>query len=464
MNCGGERLDLHQCLPYREEQFEVTHQGAILGSRVTYESTQPKDEEDDLSLANLRNITYEYFSDEEEEEEDEDELNITGISNYEEPSCDDATRKQRGSRCYTYRLFCIAFIPMLVIMHMLGLFSNVWREKPPRSEISAVILQETGAPSITPIVLPTPANIFSRKPEAPKGRLAIMLSRYTSSKLLKDESAAQGKAFQWVYQAELKSSISSSVHQLRQRYALMTLYFATNPDKWEKKDGWESNDYFECIWHGIEQCRALEDGTHEVVAIDLCKHISISAGWSHVFLVVSLLTFNPSASNSLNGALPPEICLLESLEELELSDNSMNGSLPSCLVNLVNLRILSLAHNSFTGLLPRGILTLPNIGYVDLESNKLTGSLDRLFEGDGSSSTGSSLRSFIANDNHITGDVPQEFSVFDLLTSLILTGNDIEGEINDATRICKSVRNGSFLSDTFDVDCDKVLCSCCTRC
>ncbi|XP_057969375.1 cuscuta receptor 1-like [Malania oleifera] len=76
----------------------------------------------------------------------------------------------------------------------------------------------------------------------------------------------------------------------------------------------------------------------------------------------------------LNGTLPPDLCELNKLQELDLSDNNIEGTLPQCLNNLTNLRLLDLSKNQFTRKLSESLISsLTAMEYIDFSNNFLEG-------------------------------------------------------------------------------------------
>lgn len=85
-----------------------------------------------------------------------------------------------------------------------------------------------------------------------------------------DPRTPQGKAFQDLVAAEENRPMRQS-YRVIQRYALMTLYYSTNPDSWYSTFGWDNYNFEnECGFYGIETCRRSFRGI-EVLKLDLGK-------------------------------------------------------------------------------------------------------------------------------------------------------------------------------------------------
>jgi hypothetical protein len=141
------------------------------------------------------------------------------------------------------------------------------------------------------------------------GTLETILVHVSSDEgnALMADNTPQSKAFHWLV-AE-SSSRSMSETRMIQRYALATLYFATEGDQWFVKSSWLSaND--ECGWFSTDQEVCNPDG--EVINLSL-------------------------AYNSLRGELPKEVGLLTSLKVLDFTGNALSGTLPNDLGNITTL-------------------------------------------------------------------------------------------------------------------------------
>ena len=130
--------------------------------------------------------------------------------------------------------------------------------------------------------------------------------------------------------------------------------------------------------------------------------------------------------NGLDGTLPSEICLLNGLENLVLSNNILQGNLPNC------------------------ISELQTIVKLDLSDNQLKGNLNNLFVD--SSSAMSALIQLNLDNNRFSGQVPKQLALLPNLSEMTLHGNDLSGNIDT----CGMERSTA--------DCAEVRCDCCTEC
>lgn len=89
-------------------------------------------------------------------------------------------------------------------------------------------------------------------------------------KKLLDESTPQGQAFSQILSENISDDAS---FRIRQRFAMMTVFFATGGDQWAWTSGWDTFTEEECNWHGVAICR-FRDGRRVVTGLHLRKYIS----------------------------------------------------------------------------------------------------------------------------------------------------------------------------------------------
>jgi len=121
--------------------------------------------------------------------------------------------------------------------------------------------------------------------------------------------------------------------RLLQRYALATLYYATNPSSnWKTTSSWLT-DTSECNWYSTSE-----------IAPAVCTTTTIlnSDGSSVYEIVYRHLDLR---DNGLKGKIPDEISLLTDLKTIRLSKNDLTGSIPSRLATLSRLEYLDLSSN-----------------------------------------------------------------------------------------------------------------------
>ena len=126
-------------------------------------------------------------------------------------------------------------------------------------------------------------------------------------------------------------------YRLTQRYALATLYYATNGDEWDFNTDWLS-DTRECSWFALD-CFS-QDFFGVVGRQDYIAGIHMDQN---------------RLGNNLVGTLPHDFGLLSDLLYLDLEHNFLSGTLPESIGNLRRLQALELQSNQLTGTLPESI-------------------------------------------------------------------------------------------------------------
>lgn len=202
----------------------------------------------------------------------------------------------------------------------------------------------------------------------------------TDDGALDDPGSPQGMAFHWIVFEDERRVDPDDPH-LVQRYALATLWFATNDDAYAAEGGghagnsdddgrdggvrrrkkgegkWKRRLNFlsplhECDWRG-------EGGIRRCDSDGYVADVSL---W-----------------NGLRGTIPSEIGSLTKLTVLYLARNELRGTIPATIGRLTDLEYLGLQHNKLTGTVPSvhfgGLLRLTNAYF---EKNDLTGTIRRV--------------------------------------------------------------------------------------
>ncbi|KAJ3207281.1 hypothetical protein HDU83_003075 [Entophlyctis luteolus] len=85
------------------------------------------------------------------------------------------------------------------------------------------------------------------------------------------------------------------------------------------------------------------------------------------------------SSNSLRGAIPPQVGICIHLERLCLGLNLLTGKIPETIGSLTKLRQLDLSNNWLEGPIPHEIGKLTKLIELRLDCNRLTGKIPRTF-------------------------------------------------------------------------------------
>ncbi|KAL7261970.1 hypothetical protein ACSBR1_000378 [Camellia fascicularis] len=156
-------------------------------------------------------------------------------------------------------------------------------------------------------------------------------------------------------------------------------------------------------------------------------------------------------SNKLDGAIPPEVCHLTSLQVLDLAHNNLSGAIPWCINNFTSMALKKYSSYPIRYVFPvtvdnrfqhfddgyfidNALLVTKGSVYqydkilslvvsMDLSNNNISGNIpDELI-----SLVGLRLLNF--SGNHLTGVIPKKTNNMVLLESLDLSGSQLSGEI-----------------------------------
>jgi hypothetical protein len=239
------------------------------------------------------------------------------------------------------------------------------------------------------------------------------------------EASARLQALQWLtLDYEKSASYSSANHQhhkddhhnqyyesgLLDRYALATIFYATNGKDWTYDDAQSPSS------------ASSSSADDQQLFLSSTSHLQ----WSGVngnnrdgHVTMLDLSHRNLVSNSF---LPLEIVLLSpTLELLWLSDNmGLSGSLPDFLDDFASLSSLSIYQTSMSGTLPETLYNLPKLSSLRLYKSNFSGGI--------SSSIGKlvGLRWLWLHDNRFSGVLPQELGLLSKLEGMTLHGNEFD--------------------------------------
>jgi Leucine-rich repeat (LRR) protein len=135
--------------------------------------------------------------------------------------------------------------------------------------------------------------------------------------------------------------------------------------------------------------------------------------------------------NHITGSLPSSV-KSNNLYTLDVSQNYVTGTLPTDIGNCSLLGYLLLSQNMLTGTLPSSSADLRLLQEFDVSSNKLGGSLVHIFD----SESQIRLKTVLVNDNHFTGQIPDDLFRLRALTVFVAVSNCFYTELTDA--MCSS--------------------------
>ncbi|CAB9516973.1 Leucine Rich Repeat [Seminavis robusta] len=284
---------------------------------------------------------------------------------------------------------------------------------------------KSSVPSMSPSISNAPTLSPSQAPTSVR-RMEIMnsLPMETRLRIDADSNSPQAKALQFVVDGH------SAYPEWRviQRFALATVYYATNGDEWNDNRSWLHPNSHECGWQHVQ--RVGSSGP-----CGSATYFTLNEG---VYESLSLY------DNNLVGTLPPELfMLLTSLKHVDLGVNKLEGPLsPLPLSGLKNLERLNLENNAMEGKLPAEIGFLTQLTWLSLSSNRLKSSIP--------SEVGqlSRLTRLSLSINNFDRTIPSELARLDRLESLFLDRNRLIGSIPQELEVLAV--NGSLVTFTLD--------------
>jgi len=288
---------------------------------------------------------------------------------------------------------------------------------------------------------------------------------------LNDPSSPQSAALSWLQGPE---NVGLADSRLLQRYALATIYYATNPDNnnWITTSLWLS-DRNECDWY------TKTDESSDVYTTN-------DSGDGSVYEVLDL------RENGLKGTIPEEISLLTALKEIRLSKNSLTGTIFPFLATLTSLEYLDLSSNELIAVgneitFMNEIQNMQSLVHLDLFENSFQTTIPSEIWGDGSPLS-STLKVLNLGSNQFYGTLPTEIGFLTKLTGLSVFDNDLSGQLPasisqmplellyaDSNKFASTLQAPGVPQEICDAlqpeplkefwaDCDDMSCSCCTYC
>ncbi|KAJ6749462.1 hypothetical protein OIU85_000135 [Salix viminalis] len=211
-----------------------------------------------------------------------------------------------------------------------------------------------------------------------------------------------------------------------------------------------SHVHSHCKWFGVS-CN--KDGS--IASINLQGEL-FGGNLSNLDLssFPSLVSLNLS-HNNLKGDIPPQLGLLSNLAYLNLSLNYLSGFLPVSLANLTQISLLYMGNNLISGTVPKGLANL-SLYEVHLSINNFSGPLPEFCQKAPLKYLTAALNNFRGpvpkslrnctslvrvrlQNNHLTGNLDQDFGVYPNLNYIELSYNRLKGGLSPNWGGCKNL-------------------------
>ncbi|CAB9512278.1 Leucine Rich Repeat [Seminavis robusta] len=275
----------------------------------------------------------------------------------------------RGCQRIFFEDTCLDFAPTLSV----GQDFNFTKDYPSNNTLDDTSKNETEPDVILDNDLTTTTNIDISRQFSASGRYFHGDAPEDRTGSNETGPTPQERARAWAQSDPTNTTYSST--ELMQRYAMATLYFATNSDgnKWFREDDWLSYRVGECDWYSNSTTMPCSDDG-QLETLDLTDNLLYGSLVPELGYLRSL-KYMFLSFNTLPGFLPSSVGDLTNLVDLDLSATDISGTIPSSLGQLTNLESLSFAFNWLYGSIPSELGLLTNIYSIELFGNDLTGSV-----------------------------------------------------------------------------------------
>ena len=167
-----------------------------------------------------------------------------------------------------------------------------------------------------------------------------------------DDSTPQSKAAKFIIYDDPLYVKPYKDDQIMQRYALVTLYYATNGNNWTNTSQWLSKEPV-CSWYGISCSISFDDDKNTP------------------FYVTKVIL----KENNLSNEIPWEMKALTNLTDFSLLKNTLSGDIFSVVVSMDNLKTLDLRNNQFNEEIDPNLAYMSDLQMLYLEGNQFYGTI-----------------------------------------------------------------------------------------
>ncbi|CAB9498764.1 Leucine Rich Repeat [Seminavis robusta] len=256
-------------------------------------------------------------------------------------------------------------------------------------------------------------------PTSAKGYLLSLFDDGTQQ-ALEDPQSPQSRSYEWILE-DLDNLPLYSDDQIKQKFALASLYFATGGDNWRNNTNWLNHSVSECNWFfnpEFARKSAISQllpgylaGFLEPPPTSPCDNDGLL---QHLWL----------DQNNLEGSIPEELYLLTKLETLSMGWNQLGGTISSHIGQLRALEGLTLSQLLLTGTLPTEVGMLSNLRFFSLHANQLQGDLPtQIWQ------LTNLVDLILSSNSELKGTLPTDIGALSKLRMLQLERSDFSGTI-----------------------------------
>ena len=380
----------------------------------------------------------------------------------------------------------------------------------PVASTSAPIVATTAAPTLVPTEQrPTSSPTTLAFAETFEDLQGYLVEFVPDPAALQDPNSPQYAAVSWLASDLAEKGVNRRLQQLQvieavtvqQRYALATLYFATDGDNWADASYIEGDPWLSptnvCSWKGVicsplvtprvtsttpyqgsamphranpslrgrrvQEEQGPDENNEGLDFSDLMEEEDITASTT----ISQPSTVPPTASGTSQGPTPAPVVSSQEpqliVTGLELEERNLSGPLPPDIVILSGLKYFAASDNAITGI-PSEIRGLKGLERLYLDNNAIEGRLSR------SLARLSNLIDLSLHDNMMTGTIPSSLGNLASLRSLTLHNNALTGSVSEFVCVLRYNGEDDVLAH-LTADCassgndpPKVECDCCTEC
>ncbi|CAB9508343.1 Leucine Rich Repeat [Seminavis robusta] len=271
----------------------------------------------------------------------------------------------------------------------------------------------TMAPStLSPTAVPSAAPSLS-----PEGLLLSYLPDYTSVEEMSETSA---QAFQWVLDDPNLDEYLLEEWRAVQRFALASLYYATNGDKWISNDHWLSYNVSECEWFANQDWGIEANEKRQLAFLNAIYDFPDGPCGNDNSTEYHYLMLGFSR---LQGSLPQDLYLLTNLRWIYILGNQLTGTISTSIGTLTHLEAFGVPANGFSGTLPTELGLLTSMNGFFIFQNKFSGTIPTEL------ALATSLNGAILDFNQLNGHIPSELGTLPALLLLHAHSNQLSGMV-----------------------------------